>query len=97
MNFFAPFCIALGCLAADAAPQTEAPSYEPTSHYQLQDIEGWRVYVNKRLLEDKAQQATGTAALKLLREELREIVAVTPPKRLPDLRAIPVWLEVDNT
>ena len=33
----------------------------------------------------------------VLREELREIVAVTPPKRLPDLRAIPVWLEVDNT
>ena len=50
-----------------------APAYEPTSAYSVRPMEGWKVYVNKRLLAD--QSGLPDESLKLFSGKLYNINA----------------------
>jgi len=81
-------------LLAGAAPAAEAPhepEYEPSSNYTQRNVQGWTVYVNHRLLEDKKE--LGERALELLRVKLYDINRAVPPAALAKLHQIPIWLE----
>ena len=72
-------------------PAQPKPSHEPTSNYTKQDIRGWTVYVNHRLLEDKKE--LGQRALELLDVKLYDIVRAVPAPAVAKLRQIPIWME----
>lgn len=52
-------------------------------------IEGWRVVVSGRLLED--HRVLTRKALRLLHRQLREIVRAVPPPALAQLREVTLW------
>lgn len=79
-----PLCV-LFLLAASQA------GYEPTSNYSAQNLEGWTVYVNNVLLNEK--KAVGEEALHLLRVKLYDINRVVPKPALDRLHEVPVWVE----
>jgi hypothetical protein len=68
--------------------------YEPTSNYAIRKIEGWTIYVNQQLLNDKKK--IGSDLLKLLRVKLYDVNRVVPQKALKELYKVPIWLEFDN-
>jgi hypothetical protein len=65
--------------------------YESTANYTIQNVEGWNVYVNNRLLEE--DKALGRMELDLLRVKLFDINRIVPRKALDALHEIPIWLE----
>lgn len=71
-----------------------APTFEPTENYEVRDVEGWKVYVNKRLLADEPRVAEDSLAT--LRAKLFEINRVVPGERLEALRKVAIWLELDD-
>ena len=74
-----------------------AGAYEPTSHYVVKDIEGWKVYVHRELLAGGKHCETGVGALRQLTYGLaktRQMVAAEPLKKL---QKVNIWLEVDST
>ncbi|MGO8925773.1 MAG: anthrax toxin lethal factor-related metalloendopeptidase [Limisphaerales bacterium] len=80
-------------LPADEPPPNASPAksvFDPTSAYREQQIEGWRVLVNEKLLvETNLCERT----LKLLAAQLYQIVRAVPPEPLAKLRQIPIWIE----
>ena len=80
--------------AGDEAPDNRPaePPYDPTSHYDKQQVQGWTVLVNRDLLADHAE--TAEAALELLRVKLYEIERVVPGGAVAELKQVPIWLEV---
>lgn len=86
-----PLMLCALCLAA--APATQ-PTYEPTSRYVKQDIEGWTVHVHQSLLGD--HKALGDEAVKFTRSCLYNVTRVVPAEVLPRLRQVPIWLEYNN-
>lgn len=78
-----------GCAAPDVTTQPI-----PTSQYETRVVEGWTVYVNRRLLRD--EQLLGADALKVLAGKLHEITRVVPEKACAELRKVPIWLGVDD-
>jgi hypothetical protein len=74
--------------ATDASPAKSV--FDPTSAYREQQIEGWRVQVNEKLL---AETNLCERTLKLLAAQLYQITRVVPPVPLAKLRQIPIWVE----
>ena len=74
-----------------------AKAYEPTSHYTVKNIEGWKVYVNNALLPGGEHAETGTAALKQLHHDMVRVKQWVPDEPLKILLKVAVWLEVDTT
>jgi len=67
------------------------PSYEPTSHYTVREICGWKVYVNNVLLGE--QRRLGRKTLRLLRTKLYDIRRSVPEEAVEKLQTIPIWVE----
>ncbi len=57
--------------------------------HRTNSIEGWRVLVNERLLQD--DKVATDKALGLLRVQLQEILRVVPPMAVAKLREVPLW------
>ena len=53
------------------AAEPDPPAYAPTSDYAKQEIRGWTVYVNRRLLTEHKE--TAEKALELLDTKLYDI------------------------
>ena len=85
---------AAGPAAAPEAKPKPTPAYEPTSSYTIHEIEGFKVYVHRRLLT--SDKALGDEALKLLGMKLYGITRVVPARALARLREVPMWLELAN-
>lgn len=66
----------------------------PTSQYEVRILEGWTVYVNRRLLREDSE--VGPEALKVLAAKLHEIARAVPGKPCAELRKVPFWLGVDD-
>ena len=65
-------------------------TYDPTSAYHEQNILGWRVMVNEKLLTETNLCAR---TLKLLESQLAQVTNVIPAMQLEQLRQIPFWVE----
>ena len=62
------------------------PAYESTSNYKPQRIEGWTIYVNHRLLDEKVE--LGRKTLELLRVKLYDINRTVPQPALAKLHGV---------
>lgn len=80
-------------LLAAESPEKPSPP-EPISAYRQINLEGWDVYVNKRLLREEKE--LGDEATELLRDKLREICRTVPKRPLAQLQKTTIWLELDN-
>lgn len=58
--------------------------------HQTKKIEGWTVHVSDTLL--KNESAATETALKLLQQQLAEIVRVVPAEAVSKLREVPLWV-----
>lgn len=65
--------------------------YEPTSNYEVQNIEGWTVYVNRVLLNQEKE--VGDKILRLLQVKLYDINRVVPSPAIEELHKVPIWVE----
>jgi hypothetical protein len=74
-----------------------AQAYEPTANYTVTNIEGWRVYVNKGLLEGGEHAETGAAAIKQLKAHMVKVKQLVGDEPLERLFKVAIWLEVDST
>jgi hypothetical protein len=74
-------------------PKPDRP-FVPTEAYETREVQGWTLHVNKALLA--AQKDQGDSALVLLDRMLKEISETVPPGALVRLRAIPIWLGVND-
>jgi hypothetical protein len=66
-------------------------AYEPTDSYEVRQIEGWTVLVNKGLLAKQVE--LGKKTLALLRQQLRQIGRRVPAEPAEKLRTIRIWVE----
>lgn len=73
---------------------TTQPAYEPTANYEVRNVEGWNVYVHKRLLAEKPELATRT--LDLLRAKLIEVKLVLPKRAAEKLTGVRIWVEMNS-
>ena len=74
-----------------------AEAYEPTSHYTVKNIEGWKVHVHNDLLPGGKHAETGAAALQRLKGDMIQVRRWMPDEPLKKLLKVGVWLEVDST
>jgi hypothetical protein len=79
-------------LAASAAGAQGG--FDPTSAYEVRQVEGWTVRVNPRLLADEPARAS--AALRLLEVKLFDVTRAVPPAAAAELRKVPFWLELKD-
>jgi hypothetical protein len=73
---------------------TDKPEYEPNSNYTIRKIEGWKVYVNYRLIDENKKLCK--EALRLMRVKLYDINRVVPKPALKHLHKVSIWLEFNN-
>ncbi|MBD3184528.1 hypothetical protein GF312_19755 [Candidatus Poribacteria bacterium] len=66
--------------------------YELTSNYEIQNVEGWKIYVNKKLLDTDA----GKDVLKLMDAKLFEINRTVPDEAIQKLYDTKIWLEAES-
>lgn len=77
-----------------ATPDEEPPApLQPTSR-TLQQLEGWTLRVDDRLLGDAPDAALGQRALKFLEAKLVEIKAVVPPGKVALLQKVTIVLDL---
>jgi hypothetical protein len=87
---------ALGVLSVVSLASAQGPGVnrpiEPTSSYQVRTIQGFRVLVSRRLLEQKGE---ADEVLGELGKQLEAITKVVPAEPLARLRRVPFWVERD--
>ncbi len=71
------------------------PAFDPTDRYAPQTIEGWKVLVNRRLI-DEAHRQIREKTLRLLEDHCYRIGRVIPAEALAQLRKIPIWVELSD-
>lgn len=77
-------------------PAEQAASSEPAEiQHEIQQIEGWTVHVDRRLLHGE-HEATGKKALRILANQLHDIALVVPANRVERLREVPIWVDLDH-
>src|SRR5436190_13694843 len=75
-----------------ADPKAESTPFEPTDHYGVREIEGWKVYLNKKFEQDEPELCAQT--LMLLRHQLYQITRMVPRPAVEKVRKIALWVEL---
>jgi len=80
--------------SATRGDEPEPTAYEPTESYDLREIDGWTVHLNKRF--EREQPELCAEMLALLRHQLYQITRMVPAPAVEKLRQIGVWVELDE-
>ena len=75
-------------------PEPAKKTYEPTDQFERQELVGWPVWVQRRLLQPESQ--VGQQALELLRHQLQQVARTVPAPQLAKLRQVPIWLDDES-
>lgn len=76
-----------------AGGEPAKPAYDPTHDYEVREIEGWRVLVNRKLVRD---ETLCRETLALLAHQLYQIPRKVPAEATAKLRKISVWVEANE-
>ena len=76
------------------ADEAAAPTWEPTEAYEVRQVEGWTVRVNRALLND--QPETGAKVLRLLEVQLYLAKRVLPAAAVAKLQGVVIWMELEK-
>jgi hypothetical protein len=77
---------------ADKHPS--AQKYEPTSAYEVQTIEGWKVQVNRGLIQNYPDLYQ--RAVRRLENDLIEVSRRIPAAAVSKLKSVTIWLEYNE-
>jgi len=77
-----------------SASADDVGRFDPTDQYVPREIEGWRVLVHPRLLNEEAE--LGERVLTLLRHQLYQIERRLPAPAVFKLRRVTIWVERDE-
>lgn len=78
-------------IAGVSAPDEK---FEPTSNYEVRELNGWKVYLNSRFEMTEPEMCAET--LLLLRHQLYQIERMVPAAAVKQIRSIPVWIELNE-
>jgi hypothetical protein len=81
--------------AADAKPKNDERDTPPVIVREERDIEGWKVRIDRRLLEGPHTDV-GRAAIRLLGDKLYELSQFPAPDRLEKLRRVVIVMDIDH-
>jgi hypothetical protein len=95
MIFAAVILVSAPTTATAAAPDDDKRDSPPTIVRDEREIEGWRVRIDRRLLEGERADV-GRRAVRLLGDRLYEIAEFVPDDRLAKLRAVVIVLDLDH-
>ncbi len=84
---FVVVCLLVGGARCGLAEEKPEPATPRT--YEKKDVEGWTVQVETSLLKDNPAETE--LALKLLRQQLHEVVKVVPAPAVEKLRQVTLW------
>jgi hypothetical protein len=73
------------------SPRSDSAPFDARDRYDSQQIEGWRILVNKKL---RTEPELCSATLKLLSYKLYDIARSVPAPALAKLRRITFWVEL---
>tara|TARA_R110002073_G_scaffold37866_4_gene109316 strand:+ start:220166 stop:220927 length:762 start_codon:yes stop_codon:yes gene_type:complete len=78
-----------------STPETTPPPFihETTDQYTIQTIEGFTVHISQAAMD---HPETTTPALDLLRRQLKQTLAQTPPSAHATLQQTHIWIEHNN-
>jgi hypothetical protein len=79
------------CRSAHAADEPGNPPYPATGRYEVRQVQGWTVLINKDFLEKDPDLAAKT--LTVLDHQLFQVVRRVAADRLKKLRTIRIWVE----
>jgi hypothetical protein len=88
--YFLGLCPMLVLFTSAAAPA----EFEPTDRYEVKQVEGWTVLVNKGFLADEPGLSEKT--LKWLGNQLSQIEHKLPAKAVGKLKEVKIWVEKDE-
>ena len=94
MNIVARTSILMTIVAFSPLGRAVAADFEPTDRYEVRQVEGWSVLVNKGLLAGQPDLAERT--LTLLRDQLYRVTRVVPAEAVEALRKVRIWVEEDE-
>jgi hypothetical protein len=89
MNALLTQCLLISITSMALAPET--PEYDPSSSYQIETIEGWQTYWNKRLVNGDPQLAAEVRTE--LERQLKAIAETVPADKVAQLRKSKIWIE----
>jgi hypothetical protein len=69
----------------------------PVPGYELRDIEGFHVLINKKALAEETKDKYETPPLEVLENELKALNQILLPKLLKILQGVTIWVEWDET
>ena len=72
---------------------TVANAHEPLSRYSVENIEGWRVYVHRDLLDGGKHRESGVPAVRQLRYGLAKVRQMVADEPLKKLQRVKIWLK----
>lgn len=79
-----------------AADEKESKSEKPKFYDPVQrEVEGWKVKVEPRLLEEEHQEVAAKA-FTALANHLQRVKYIVPEEQLAKLLELPIWLELNN-
>ena len=81
------------CMALALSARAQTNSFDPESAYAPRQIEGWRIWVNQKLLADSN---LCDRTIKVLSMHLFQITRVVPGPALAKIRQIPIWVELND-
>lgn len=89
-------CVLLLAGSAASADDTPVPTdkFEPTSNYEVRDVNGWKVFLNSRFEQTEPEICAET--LLLLQHQLYQIERMVPAPAVKKIREIAVWVELDE-
>lgn len=81
----------VGLLAAWLPEDPPKPAFAPTADYEVRQLEGWTLRVNRAFLRDEPKLAGDV--LQLLGDQLRGIERMVPAPAVERLRQVTIWVE----
>ena len=70
---------------------TDGLAFEPTDEYEVRELEGWTLRLNKSLLQ---HETLSRDTLRLLEFQLYQIKRVVPAPAVAELQKTPIWIEL---
>lgn len=65
-------------------------AFDASSSYRARNVNGWTVYIQKRLLREK--RAAGNRAYAIVRDQLSQLTRTIPSQPLKQLQRVPIWI-----
>lgn len=72
----------------------KSPAYVPTAAYDVQDLDGWQIHLDRHFKNTQGEQSKKTFAL--LDTMLKHVIKTMPKDKVDILKKTPIWIMEDS-